>query len=442
MTLRDAGTAAYQTLRGTRRSPSWPMVCVLLLVVASEYKVRLRADDDAISGNADPFVLLEMAAYGVVALFLFLKVRPSVRLNRANWLVFLGYAYAAVVTVSALYSPYFSLAVVRAAQLVIMLALARSIVRHGGRAAMHQVAHACTVLVAASVVFGVLVPFPRLPTQPDRFTWLYLHPVAAGQFTAIAVVLLTAYVFGANLPRPGPRWPIWIYLVMLGVCSAGLLATQTRGAVLGAAVGVLAVIWTRWRGSRKIEVGVVLAIVLAAVALTSSSAIESFFARGESTAQLASLNSRTELWQQALALFPQHPLYGFGLSSTRGLFLETIGLGGGHNALINLLVDTGVLGALTWLALLAGILLAAARITALDSQLWMDRIVILSLLLSLITSSVFAESLGAPANVACAWLFLLWSWADAAWRERTTGLSTAYGITGPQKLAAQGGRIR
>lgn len=427
MTVRTAGTSAQEALR--RRSPTWPMVCVLLLVVASEYKVRLRANDEAISGNADPFVLLEMAAYGVVALFLFLKFRPSVRLNRANWLVCLGYAYAAIITVSALYSPYFSLAVVRAAQLVIMLALARSIARHGGRAGMHQVAHACAVLVAGSVIFGVVVPFPRLPSQPDRFTWLYLHPVAAGGFTAIAVVLLTAYVFSARLPRPGPRWPLWVYLVLLGICAVGLIATKTRGAVLGAAVGVLAVIWTRWRGSRKIEVGVVLATVLAAVALTSSSAIESFFARGESTAQIATLNSRTELWQEALALFWHHPLYGFGLSSTRGLFLESMGLGGGHNALINLLVDTGIVGAVTWLALLAGILLAAARITAVNSQLRVDRIVIISLLLSLITSSVFTESLGASANVACAWLFLLWSWADLAWRERGTGGSTAFGIT-------------
>lgn len=436
MTLRDAESVAHGASRRSRR---WPMVCVLLLIVASEYKVRLRANDEAISGNPDPFVLLEMAAYGVVTLFLFLKFRPSIRLNRANLLIFLGYGYAAVVTISSLYSPYFSLAVVRAAQVVVVLALCRSVARHGGRAAMHQVAHAFVALVAASVIFGVVLPFPRLPTQPDRFTWLYLHPVAAGQFLAIAVVLLTAYVFGAGLPRPGPRWPVWTYCAMLAVCLAGLVATKTRSAVLGAAVGVLAVIWTRWRGSRKIEVGVVLALALGAVALTSSSAIESYFARGESAEQLASLNSRTELWRQALSLFPEHPLYGFGLSASRGLFLETIGLGGGHNALINLLVDTGLLGALIWLALLIGIVAAAARITTMDSQLWLDRIVILSLMLSLITSSVFAEGLGAPANVAATWLFLLWSWADAAWRERGTGVSTAFGMAAPRRAVRRVG---
>jgi glycosyltransferase involved in cell wall biosynthesis len=48
--------------------------------------------------------------------------------------------------------------------------------------------------------------------------------------------------------------------------------------VIGAIVGVLVVVWTRWRGQRKDEAGVVLAVVLIAIALTSSSAIESLLA--------------------------------------------------------------------------------------------------------------------------------------------------------------------
>jgi hypothetical protein len=39
--------------------------------------------------------------------------------------------------------------------------------------------------------------------------------------------------------------------------------------VIGAIVGVLVVVWTRWRGQRKDEARVVLAVVLIAIALTS-----------------------------------------------------------------------------------------------------------------------------------------------------------------------------
>jgi exopolysaccharide production protein ExoQ len=390
----------------------WPVVCVVALVVASDFKFRLRANDQAVAGNADPFVLLEIAVYALVACFLFVRFRPAPRARRVNLVTFLGFAYALILAGSALYSPYVQLALVRGAQVLVVLALSRSIARHGSLADVHRIAHGFILLIAGSVLFGVAVPFPQLPTQAGRFTWLYVHPVQAGEMLAIAVVLLTAYVVAAGLDRAGPRWRLPVYLILLAICGGGLLATKTRGAVVGAIVGVLVVVWTRWRGQRKVEAGVVLAVVLIAVALTSSNAIESFFARGESLQRLASLNSRTDLWGYAFELFPQHPLYGFGLTSSRGLFLDSIGLGGGHNALVNLLVDTGILGALTWLALLGAILLTTTRLSRSRPGFQVDRAMILALTLAMIANSVFTEGLGAPANVACTWLFVIVAWVN------------------------------
>jgi O-antigen ligase len=394
----------------------WPVLCVLALVVASDYKFRLRANDQAVAGNADPFVLLEIGLYVLVACFLFLRLRPSSRLVRADLLTYLVYAYAAVLAGSALYSPYPQLAAVRAVQVVILLALSRSIARRASPAAPHRIAHGFAVLITGSVAFGVLVPYPRLPSQPDRFTWLYVHPVQAGEMLAIAVVLLAGYLLTHGLPRCGPCWPPAVYAGLLAVCLGGLVATKTRGAVLGAITGILVLVWTRWRGRRKVEAGVVLAVVLIAIALSSSSAIESFFARGESAARLASLNSRTDLWGYAFELFPEHPLYGFGLTASRGLFLDSIGLGGGHNAAVNLLMDTGLFGLLCWLALLATMLVTAHRLTRGRPGLTADRCLVLALLLGLIVNSVFTEGLGAPANVACTWLFVLCAWLAVAGR--------------------------
>jgi O-antigen ligase len=392
----------------------WPVLCVLALIVASDYKFRLRADDQTIAGNADPFVLLEIALYGLVAGFLFVRFRPTTRIRRANLLTLLGFAYAFVLAGSAVYSPYLQLALVRGAQVLVVLALSRSIARHCNLADLHRIAHGYVALLTGSVVFGVIVPFPQLPTQAGRFTWLYVHPVQAGEMLAIAVVLLAGYVVTIGLDRSGPRWQLPVYLVLLAICGGGLLATQTRGAVIGAIVGAIVVVWTRWRGQRKVEAGVVAAVALIAVALTSSSAIESFFARGESLERLATLNSRTDLWGYAFQLFPQHPVYGFGLTASRGLFLDVIGLGGGHNALVNLLMDTGIVGSLSWLALLAVILLTAARIPRGRAGVQVDRGMILALTLAMIANSVFTEGLGAPANVACTWLFVIVAWLNLA----------------------------
>jgi len=383
---------------------------VIALVLVSDFQFRLRDNTQAVSGNADPFVLLEVGTYAAVALFLYVKFRPRPRLHRTSRLVLLGYAYAAVLVLSALYAPYVALAMVRAGQVAVAVALFRCVALHTDPHTPHRIAHAYAVLIAASVVFGVLVPFPRPPLQQERFTWLYVHPVQAGEMLAIATVVLAAYLLTGGLPRNGPHWRPGAYLFLLAICGGALLATRTRGAVLGAAVGIAVLLWTRWRGVRKFELAIVGSVALAVVLVSSSDAIEAYFARGESAERLATLNSRTELWAQAFDAFAEHPLYGWGLTATRGLFLKTMGLGGGHNALINLLVDTGILGAVAWLALLVGILVAAYRLTRRKDEPRVDGMLVSAVLLGMMANSIFTESLGAPANAAFTWLYLLLAW--------------------------------
>jgi len=407
-------------MSSSKRERWWPIVCALALIVASEYKFRIRANSEAVSGSADPFILLEIGVYLAVAVFLFVRFRPSVRFHRADVVTYLLYAYVIILVGSSLYSPYHALALVRAAQVIVALALVCSIARHAGLDSLHRIAHGFGVLAAISVIFGVLAPFPRLKTQPGRFTWLYIHPVQAGEILAIAVVLLAGYLITRGLSRTGPQWPLPIYLVLFLVCAGGLLATKTRGAVIGAVVGIFILLWMRWRGHRKIEFCIVGSAVLTVIALTSSSAIESFFARGESAAQLSTLSYRTTLWSYALDFAGEHPLYGFGLTASRGIFLDSTGLGGGHNAVINLLVDTGLLGVLTWLALLATIIFTALKLPKTQADVGAVRILVVALLSGMVANSVFTQGLGAPATVSCTWLFILATWIALAKNRENT----------------------
>lgn len=409
----------------TRRE-YWPIVCVLAFVIASDYKFRLRANNDTIQGQADIFVIIEVATYALIACFLFWRFKPTFRLHRADAVTCLGYAYVAVAVGSAFYSPYHALALVRAGQMVVVLAFARSVARHAGPDAPHRIAHAYAVLISLSVIFGILVPYPKLPSQPGRFTWLYIHPVEAGMLLAIAVIILTAYLLGSRVPRSGPRWHIGVYAVLWLICVGALLATGTRGAAIGALAGILVVVATRWRGIRKLEVALVAVVALGGAVLAFAPQIIAFIARGESAAQLETLNFRTDLWSQALADFAQHPLYGFGFTADRGLFLDTTGLGGGHNAIINLLVDTGLVGTAIWFALLIGLGLTAYRLR--PRGLATDRGLVLALLVGMFANSMFTDELGAPANAMCTWLFVLLAWAgilrNATDRSSARGTST------------------
>ncbi|MBA0126053.1 O-antigen ligase family protein [Haloechinothrix sp. YIM 98757] len=391
-------------------------MCVLAVIVVSEFQFRVRDEDEAVSGRPDLFVLLEVATYACVGAFVLLRFRPRPRRRRPDdglATYALGYGFGCVLVLSAVYSPYLSLAVVRAGQVVVVVVLFTALMRHVGPGALHRVAHVYCVLLAAAVLFGVLVPFPRT-TQPDRFTWLHVHPVQAGEMLGIAVVLLIAYLVTHRLDRTGPRWPLPVYLALLAACAGGIVATQTRGAVFGAVVGTAVVVWTRWRGSRKVEVGALGAVVLGLIALTSWHAIGEFVTRGESAERLSTLNARTELWALAMEQVARHPLYGSGLAASRGVFLEAMGLGGGHNALVNLLVDTGLVGGAIWLALLVTIGVAAARLVNSTGTVRVDGIIVLSVLCGMVANSVFTEELGTPANAAFTWLYLLLAWIIVA----------------------------
>lgn len=391
----------------------WLAGCVLALIVACEYVFRLRDPASAVAGNPDLFVLLEIATFAVVAGLLFVRFRPAPALGSAHWVTIAAYAYTAVLALSAVYSPYLEMAMVRAWQMVIILALTRSMALHGTRQTMHTAVHWFAALISGSVVFGAIVPIAR--PEHERFSWLYIHPVEAGQMLAIAVVVLVAYATKSLVPRVGPRWPRAVYLGLLAICVAGLVGTNTRGAVLGAATGTVAVLWIRFLGLRKLETVVAGVVGVLAFALTASPAIKAFFVRGGSLEQLATLNSRTELWGYAFQAFAERPLYGYGLSASRGLFLDEIGLGGAHNAVVNLLVNSGVIGLFGWIALVAGIFVNAARVRGADVvqavDYRLDRGIILGVMVMLLSDSVFTEALGAPANAAAIWLLMLAAWS-------------------------------
>jgi O-antigen ligase len=393
---------------------------VLVVLVASDYKVRVRGNDQAISGSADPLVLLEVALYCAVAFFLVTRFGRPPRIRRTSVLMLVACAWVIVMVVSTLYSPYRTLAVVRAVQLVIVLVLAGVLRRHATRANLHELAHWFMVLVAGSVIIGVLFPMERFPLQQDRFTWLRLHPVQAGIFVGLATVLAVLYLLAGSAPRPGPRWPRAVYVVLLLLVGGGLVGTNTRGAALGAAAGLMLVAFAARSGRRKADIAVVLGVGAVAAAVGSSAQITAFFARGEDAQQLASLNSRTDLWSDAAVFIREQPLYGWGMGATRGLFLDTIGLGGGHNAVVNALVDTGIVGTAAWVVLVVTVLVQAVRLPAAGTSVRWDRALILGVIVFLLVDSIFTEGLAAPANVASTWLFVLVGWIDVARADAAT----------------------
>lgn len=392
---------------------NWVTLGALALIVANDYKFRRRSATETLAGGADLFILAEIAVYAAVAGYLVLSQRGLPRPGRPPIALLLAAAYVLLIVASVAYSPFRSLAAVRAVETLVMFALAAAVVARADRGDLHRFAHGFLVLVAGSVLYGVAVPSAAdTGTQAGRFTWLQVHPITAGVFVGIAVLVALTYLLTTRQPRPGPRWPAWVYLGLLVLLAGALLATKTRNSVLGVAVGVLLLLCLVYRGRRRAGVLSAAALAVVAAALVLSDVVVAYFVRGESAERLASLNSRTTLWGEAYDAIALQPLFGYGLAASRGIFLEKTGLGGGHNAALNVGVDLGLLGLLVWLSLVLSVVWLLMRVTATGPDgVGVDRALLLSVLGFLLVGSIFFEGLGAVANIAANWLFLSLAWA-------------------------------
>ncbi|MFC9976916.1 O-antigen ligase family protein [Spirillospora sp. NPDC127200] len=404
-----------------RRRPSaptagwWTYVLPLALMLASDYKLRSREVDQAVGGSADLTVLVEIAVYGLAALYLVHRFGLRPPTHKITGLLLAGWAFAVYVAMSALWSPFKALGVVRGAQLLVTMFVLHAVATRATPGDMRRLAHAFIAIVVVSVGIGVAHPFPRTSRTEDRFNWLFVHPVIAGVYLGIAVLLTVGYLIRWN-DRGHRLWHPAVYAGVLALLTAALLATGTRGAAFGCAAGLFVLLATA-RGPRgRVDVAVLGAAVTALAALAFSEKIMAFVARGESAEKVASLNSRTDLWSLAMKAYAEEPIFGRGLGASRGLFLEDIGLGGGHNAFINALVDNGAVGATTFAALLltlAFVLLLLVRHRALRPDAGM----LLGILGFFLVDSITTEGLAAPANVSGIWLLILVAWAETLRRQ-------------------------
>ena len=381
--------------------------------------------------------------YAVIGLWLALDIANPPRFRRPTAVQFFIRGWVATEVVSVLWSLYPQLGGVRAAQLMVMLVFCMAVASSSTRPDMHLVAHGYLVLSTVSVGIGAVwrVPFSEL--QADRFNWMAVHSVVAAAILAIAVVIAVAYLFRGGerhlLGAGTVRWAPWAYVLVLVVCGGGLLATKTRGSVGAAFVGLLVVAGLSMRRRDRVPGLLVGVLGVAVSAVLFLNPIIAYAERGESAESLKSFNSRLPLWELAFDLIGRRPLLGWGMTSSRGLFFEAIGLGGAHNAYVNVLVDTGLIGGFLWLAAIVSLFAALARFlksygplrAALVDAAFLtglalarlrrhgDRDVALltGVMVTQVVNAFTTEGLGSGAGVSTIWLLVTAAWVGVAQRE-------------------------
>jgi O-antigen ligase len=326
-----------------------------------------------------------------------------------GWLI----AYSSYAAASCAWSPYLLVAAVRAAELLVVLLLAWTAYRAAERDHFHRLAHGFLLLTTASIVLGLLVHLPQPKIQAGRFTWLAVHPTSSSVFLGISIVLLAVYLAEGAHAKGSPRWGHAWYALLLPVHLVALYVNHTRGTVAAVLVAVVVMGAQVYPRRRRVTFLVGLVWMAAFVVVTAGGALVAYVERGSTVGNLLTLNTRTNLWSVAFVAVERQPLFGSGLYASRGIFYDQTGLGGGHNAIVNVLVELGMVGTCLWLALIGATVLPLWRLRRLCSapEVATDRLLLISVLAMLAVNGVTVAGIGGVANLSAIWLFLIVGWA-------------------------------
>jgi exopolysaccharide production protein ExoQ len=190
--------------------------------------------------------------------------------------------------------------------------------------------------------------------------------------------------------------------------------------LFGTAVGCVAVALTASRRKSRLDLVVAGTAAVMVTVLLFGADIGTYLRRGDSDEQIRTLNSRTELWGQGFDLWEQRRALGYGFMSARGLFLDTFGLGDAHNAFLEVLVNSGLLGTPVWLLLLFLVGRDTARVGrgARGSPRHPDAPILVGVFWFLVASSFTDGGLGQSATVQNIWLLVLVAWLGVIARDR------------------------
>ena len=195
----------------------------------------------------------------------------------------------------------------------------------------------------------VLVATPILDTNPNDF----------------AFILGTTLPFAFWLLRERPYR--LLVLTMIGVISAGILFSLSRGAMLGVVAGIVFLLFTDRRRTRIVLGAGAIALMAGLLVVRADPAKFDRALFRKSVAANHNVTTRLEAWDAASKLAADHPLLGIGPGNFRFYYYEATGNPPGteilavvHDAYLDVAAELGFVAALAFLLYLA---LAFTRLT-------------------------------------------------------------------------------
>ena len=361
------------------RYPAPALSVGFALLPIAQTKFRVRAFDASAAGQLDAQILLELGIYALLGtIAVFAATSSAFRARRPSRAEQLLAAYVVVVIGSVIWSLTPTITIVKGVQLAILFIFAVVAVRVLGADGMTRaivIAVVPYVLVCSAIAATVPAAYARaVPHSPiARFSWFYVHPIAAAILTGFAIIAV--WTRTRFEPRADGRRISSGAVAALVPLLAVLALTRSRVPAL-AVFAALFVITLRMRAPQWVilatAAGAVLVVgtyvsvgahILKWVAENSDNPLIRFALRNDTANEIATLSGRDELWMAARRLFEAHPGRGYGYGGTRLMLLAAVPWAGdAHNALIQSVIDVGVVGTLPLLAAMGlGLIAALSR---------------------------------------------------------------------------------
>jgi exopolysaccharide production protein ExoQ len=434
-----------------------PMLLMLALI-----KFRNRDPLASPMGVFDDQVAFELGLYALVLLIALrgLLLLPLSRFRVPPVGVLLG-GYVTVAALSSLWSATPEFTAVRGIQLLILATYTLVAVTILGP--QHMLRTFGASLVWFVLFFSALAKvFPwadgtRIPAAGPhlaRFSWFYLHPITVGTFMGSAAVFVVAWILYA--PERRPQWaiglPTWLFLPPLVMV---LFQTRARGPIIAFLFAALLLLTRKYLVGRRAYLtsdrlllgllGFGLATATYVVTGRGYYRVRNFFLRGQQVEYVASFSGRDELWETALAVFMERPLFGHGYVAAREALLSqsTWLTGHAHNGFLESLLSTGLTGAaLLWMSVLILLCSSFLRMMRTEPCAAFGVAYIASAISFLVLCSLLETSFAGPAGHEVLLLFLLvFSYSRLAGEPDTKGMATPVDRSVPASVSHSGKRL-
>lgn len=139
----------------------------------------------------------------------------------------------------------------------------------------------------------------------DTFTALNYAHNASGSVYAVVSIFLMIFLL-----REHKKNLKILYAIMLVLCLVGLFLTKSRGSYTGFAIGALVVLWLHFRSIKKFIISVLAMIAVSIPLIFVSDAFKRIMQIFDF--KEANISWRFVLWERALYMFKQSPIFGIG----------------------------------------------------------------------------------------------------------------------------------